>query len=206
MEIPHYKNGSAGRSNVDPSFLGDKVKTKTLRNAVIMYEANRRVGTHSTLTRANIARSKRQLFAQKGTGRARVRHPQATQCRGGGTAHGPHPRDYSYQLPKKELRVALRSALLSKFRDGQVALVDRFALSAPKTKEVAKMLKSLSLQGSCLIVAAAPDESLLKSVRNLPKVRVLCARDLNAHTVLHHRNLILTEDGLAALKEAHGHE
>ena len=82
---------------MDTAFLGDKVRTRTLKNAVIMYEANKRVGTHNTLTRAEVARAKKPLFKQKHTGRARVRHPQVPQCRGGGVAHGPHPRDYSYR-------------------------------------------------------------------------------------------------------------
>src|SRR6185503_13534264 len=107
MEIPILKRGKAERTEGDTSFLGDKVRSKTLRNAVIMYEANKRVGTHDTLTRAEVARAKRPLFKQKHTGRARVRHPQVSQCRGGGVAHGPHPRDYSYSLPRKALKVAL---------------------------------------------------------------------------------------------------
>ncbi len=207
MEIPHYENGKAGRVDVDPAFLGDKVKSKTLRAAVIMYEANKRVGTHDTKTRAEVARSKKQLFAQKGTGRARVRHPQVTQCRGGGTAHGPHPRDYSYQLPKKELKVALRAALLSKFRDGEVGMVERFDLAAPKTKAVAGVLSALGFDGgSALIVTDTPDKNLLLSVRNLPKVKVTSVKDLNAYDVVFHRKLVVTKAGLAAMKEVHGHE
>jgi large subunit ribosomal protein L4 len=206
MEIPHYQNGQAGRIDVDPSFLGEKVKRRTLFASVIMYEANRRVGTHDTLTRGEVARSKRQLFQQKGTGRARVRHPQVTQCRGGGIAHGPHPRDYRYALPRKELKVALRSALLSKFRDGQVALVDRFDLPAPKTKDLARVLRTLGCAKSALIVTAAPDKNLVLSARNLPRVKVTGAKALNAYEVLLYRNLVLTQDGFDALRELSTHE
>lgn len=206
MEIPHYTNGQAGRTEVDASFLGEKVKGRTLFSAVIMYEANQRAGTHDTKTRAEIARSKKQLFKQKGTGRARVRHPQATQCRGGGIAHGPHPRDYRYALPRKELKVALLSALLGKFRDGQVALVDDFGLAAPKTKDVAKVLKSLGCSGSALIVTAEPDPALHLSARNIPRVSVTTAGRLNAYEVVWHRNLVLTQAGLDSLREMHAHE
>ena len=206
MEIPHYTNGTAGRVDVDPTFLGDKVKNRTLRAAVIMYEANKRVGTHDTKTRAEIARSKRALFAQKGTGRARVRHPQVTQCRGGGVAHGPHPRDYRYAMPRKALRVALQSALLSKFRDGEAAMVDRFALEAPKTREIVQVLKSLGCAGSCLIVTDQPDQNLLLATRNLRRIKVSSVRDLNAYDVVFHRHLLVTRSGFESLKEAFSHE
>jgi large subunit ribosomal protein L4 len=168
-----------------------------------MYEANKRVGTHNTLTRAEVARAKRPLFKQKHTGRARVRHPQVPQCRGGGVAHGPHPRDYSYSLPRKALKVALKSAILSKFRDGQVALVEAFDLDAPKTKALARTLADLKFQGSCLIVVDQVDKNLLLSARNLPGVRVAPVSQLNAYDVVFHRNLVITRKGLEKLKEAH---
>jgi large subunit ribosomal protein L4 len=203
MEIPILKQGKAGRTEVDTAFLGDKVKTRTLRNAVIMYEANKRVGTHNTLTRAEVARAKKPLFKQKHTGRARVKHPQVSQCRGGGVAHGPHPRDYRYNIPRKALRVALRAALLSKFRDGQVSAVDAFTLDKPKTSDVARALKALNCEGSCLIVVDAADQNLLLSTRNLRRVKVSPVADLNAYDVVFHRNLVVTEAALDRLKEVH---
>lgn len=203
MEVPILKQGQAGRTEVDTSFLGDKVRTKTLRSAIIMYEANQRVGTHNTLTRAEVARAKKPLFKQKHTGRARVKHPQVAQCRGGGVAHGPHPRDYSYRMPRKALRVALQSAILAKFRDGQVSMIDGFQLSAPRTKQVAGALRTLQCEGSCLIVADAVERNLLLSVRNLPRVKVTSVAELNAFDVCFYRNVLLTEAALAKLKEAH---
>ncbi len=203
MEIPLYANGKAGRTEVDATFLGDKVKSKTLRAAVIMYEANLRVGTHSTQRRSEVSRSKRQVMPQKGTGRARVRHLQVTQCIGGGRPHGPKPRDYSYRLPRRELQVALKSALLSKFRDGEAALVESFGLNKPSTSSVAKVLKDLGCLESCLVVIEASDKSLELSVRNLPRVKVKTAAEINAYDVVFYRNLLLTKGGFAKLKEAH---
>jgi len=171
MEVPIYQSGSTSRVDVDPSFLGDKVKTRTLRAAIVMYEANRRVGTHNTRTRGEIARRKGALFRQKGLGRGRVRHPQVSQCRGGGRAHGPKPRTYRYRMPRKALKVALRSALLSKFRDGEVAMVESFDLERPRTADVAGVLRSLGCEGSCLIVDRAPDRRLVLSVRNIQRVK-----------------------------------
>jgi large subunit ribosomal protein L4 len=204
MDIPHMKGGKTGKMSVDTAFLGEKVLARTLFNAVVMYEANKRQGTHDTLTRAEVARAKKPLFKQKHTGNARVKHPQVPQCRGGGVAHGPHPREYRYALPRKALRVALRSALLSKFRDSQVIAVESLALSAPKTKDIAKTLKVAGCGASCLIVVREADRNLLLAVRNLPRVKVMSARELNAYEVALHRHVLITEDGLAALKEIHG--
>lgn len=204
MEIAHFKNGQAGRTDVDASFLGEKVKTRTLRDAILMYQANQRAGTHSTLTRGEIARSKRQLFKQKGTGRARVRHPQATQCRGGGVPFGPKPRDYSYAMPKKARRLALRTALAAKFQAGSVMLCDQVAPGEPNTKSLARTLRSFGAMRTCLIVDKSPSRALVLSARNIPGVRVSSAADLNALDVIKHRHLLLTEAGWAELKEIHG--
>lgn len=206
MDVPMYAGGSTSRVDVDPSFLGDKVKTRTLRAAILMYEANKRVGTHHTLNRGDVARSKKALFRQKGLGRGRARHPQAPQFRGGGISHGPTPRDYGYRMPKKALKVALRSALLSKFRDGEVAMVDGFSLDAPKTKTIHGVLRSLGCAESCLMVIDQANPNLVLSVRNLPRVKVLEVKDLNAYDVLFHRRMVLTKAAFEALKEAHGHE
>ena len=204
MDVPSYKGGKTGRTEVDPSFLGDKVKTRTLKAAVQMYEANKRVGTHQTLTRAGVARAKRPIFKQKGLGRGRVRHPQVSQCRGGGLAHGPHPRDYSYRMPRKALRTALRSALLSKFQDAEVAIIEDLTLAAPSTKTLARVLDDLGCRDSALVVTPEVDMNLVLSARNLRRVKVSPVRELNAYDVLLYRRLVLVSGSLDALKEVHG--
>ena len=204
MEIAHWNNGKAGRTEVDASFLGDKVMSRTLHTAAVMYQANQRAGTHNTKTRGEINRSKRQLFRQKGLGRGRVRHPQVSQCRGGGVAHGPRPRDYSYSMPRKARRVALKTALLSKFRDGEVVLADALAFGAPRTKDLASVLGALGLGRSCLIVDGAPDRNLVLSARNIPRVKVVATQDLNALDVVQHHHLLVTQAGFDAMKEIHG--
>ena len=204
MEIPHWNKGKAGRIEVDPSFLGDKVKTRTIHAATVMHLANKRVGTHSTKTRSDIARSKRAMFRQKGLGRGRVRHPQVSQCRGGGVAHGPHPRDYSYSMPKKARREAIRSALLGKFRDGQVLMADSLQMAAPKTKELMGILRSMGAGHSCLIVDAQPQKSLVLSARNLQRVKVTSVQEINTLDIIQFRHLLVTQAGLDAMKEVHG--
>jgi len=205
MEIPHWNNGTTERIEVDPSFLGDKVKTRTLHAAAVMHQANQRVGSHKTKTRGEIARSKRAVFRQKGLGRGRVRHPQVSQCRGGGVAHGPRPRDYSYRMPKKARRVAIRSALLSKFRDGQVLMASTLEMERPRTGQLAGILRSLGAGRSCLIVSGATDKNLVLSARNIQRVKVTTAGEVNALDVLTHRHLLITQAGLDSLKEIHGH-
>jgi large subunit ribosomal protein L4 len=202
MDVPVYRKGKADRAEVDVTFLGEKVLKRTLRDAVIMYEANRRAGTHSTLNRGDVARAKKPLFPQKHTGRARVKHPQVTQCRGGGIPHGPRPRDYSYAIPRKALGRALGSALLAKFQAGSAGVVDGFGLGdAPKTATVAAVLDAMKARESCLVVIADQDAKLVRSARNLPRVAVRTAKDVNAFDVAFHRSLILTEGAIAALKE-----
>jgi large subunit ribosomal protein L4 len=205
MQVPTWKSGAKGQASVDVAFLGDKVLKRTMHAAVIMYEANSRTGTHSTLTRAFVARSKKQLFSQKGTGRARVRHPQVVQCRGGGTAKGPHPRDYSYRMPKQALRAALRAALASKFADGEAVMADNLCGAKPSTKALKALLAGLGAARTCLIVDAAPSTALILSARNIRGVTVTSAKDLNAREVLAHKTFLVTDAGLAALREVHSH-
>lgn len=130
METTFMKGGAVSKGDFDTDFLGDVVRVRLLRHAVRMYEMNQRAGTHKTKTRAEVAFRKGRNFKQKGTGRARVRRNSVPQCYKGGVAHGPIPRDYGYQMPRRAKVEALRSALLSKFRDGEVALVDSLSFRA----------------------------------------------------------------------------
>lgn len=135
-----------GSVTVDAADFGGKISKRLMHEAVLMYETNRRQGTHSTLRRGEVAGSTKKLFRQKGTGNARVGTRRTGKRRGGGTAKGPKPRDYSYSMPKQALRTATRMAVLSKIRDKETVVVDDFALTAIKTKEIAGILKALSLR------------------------------------------------------------
>ncbi|MEZ6195992.1 MAG: 50S ribosomal protein L4 [Planctomycetota bacterium] len=202
MEVTIWNKGAAQKSDVDTEFLGDVVRVRLLRHAVRMYETNRRQGTHKTKSRGELHYRKAPLFKQKGTGRARVRHPQATQCRHGGVPHGPKVRDYSYAMPKKARREATRSALLSKFRDQEIALVSDWGLAAPKTKTLASMLESLGFGGSVLVVSHEFDKNLLLSARNLRRVTVVPVEEVNAYDLLRARNVLMTQEAFATLKES----
>ena len=180
---------SVGTVEVDPAEFGGKINRQLLHDVVLMYLANQRAGTHSTLRRGEVAGSTKKLFRQKGTGNARVGTRRTNKRRGGGTAKGPKPRDYEYHLPKKAVRAATRMALLSKFQDKEAVVVDELKLPEIKTKQMAGILKALKLDGTtCLIGIGTSDideqQTVYKSARNIRGVEVLPASQFNAYTVL----------------------
>ena len=194
-------DASVGTVSVDVEAFGRRSPRRVQREAVLMYQANARAGTHDTLNRSEVRATKKKPYKQKGTGRARAGKKSSPVWRGGGVAHGPHPRDYSYSVPRKALRVAARAAIAGKFRDEEVVFVDAFGFDRPSTKQAAAMLAKLGIERTCLVVTAAHDENVYKSMRNLPGVRIMPACDVNAHEVLKHRNLLLTQESFDALRE-----
>jgi large subunit ribosomal protein L4 len=207
VQVPVYRieTGEVGSADIDESAFGDEIRWRLLRDAVVMYQANRRVGTHSTKTRAEVAGSRKKPYRQKGTGRARAGKRSSPVWRGGGIVFGPRPRDYSYSMPRKSLRQALRSAVLGKLRDGEVAMIEGGNLEKPRTKEVAKAFTGLSVEGSALVVLSGQEPVLFRSARNLAGTRVRSADELNAYDVVTHDRLIFTKDGLGRLLERVGH-
>ncbi len=191
-----------GSVDVDPNDFGGKISPRLLHEAVLMYEANQRAGTHSTLRRGEVAGSTKKLFRQKGTGNARAGTRRSNKRRGGGTAKGPKPRDYSYALPKKAVRAATRMAILSKFKDSEALVIDDLGLAGIKTKEIAAVLKALNLKGvSCLIGTDKLDPVVYKSARNIEGVQVLPAGEFNTYVVLRQKRLVLTRAALEALRQ-----
>jgi len=191
-----------GTVPVDPNDFGGKISPRLMHEAVLMYEANRRSGTHSTLRRGEVAGSTKKIFRQKGTGNARAGTKRTNKRRGGGTAKGPKPRDYSYALPRQAIRAATRMAILSKIKDNEALVIDDFNLTAIKTKEVAGMLKALKLSGvTCLIGTDKLDPIVYKSARNIEGVKVLPAGEFNTWIVLRQKRLVLTKSALEALRK-----
>lgn len=186
--------------SLEEESLGGVVKKALLREAVLMYEANQRLGTACTKTKAEVHGSGRKPWAQKHTGRARAGMVRSPLWRKGGVVFGPKPRDYSYQIPKKAKKEALRSALLGKLLDGEVTVVDRLEMDSPCTKKMAQLLKTLGIHDSCLVVARDDNQTLWKSVRNIPGMAVLPASQLNAYEVLKRKRLLITRDQLSELQ------
>ncbi len=205
VPVVNQKGESVGTVDVAPAEFGGKVNKQMLHDVVVMYLANQRAGTHSTLRRGEVAGSTKKLFRQKGTGNARVGTRRTNKRRGGGTTKGPKPRDYEYHLPKKVVKAATRMAILSKFRDKEALIIDELTLPTIKTKQVAQLLKALKLEGkTCLIGTEKYDPVVYKSARNLPGVEVAPAAEFNAYGVLRGKHLILTKAAFEALRKGPG--
>src|SRR5579885_2350715 len=152
LQVLNRQGQEAGTVTIDAADFGGKISPRLLHEAVLMYEANQRSGTHSTLRRGEVSGSTKKIFRQKGTGNARAGTKRTNKRRGGGTAKGPKPRDYEYHLPKKAVRAATRMAILSKFQDNEALVLDDLTLPEVKTKQIAGLLKALKLQGrTCLV-------------------------------------------------------
>src|SRR5579862_4443530 len=177
MPVMNAQGQSVGTVEVDPAELGGKINKQLLHDVVLMYLANQRAGTHSTLRRGEVAGSTKKLFRQKGTGNARVGTRRTNKRRGGGTAKGPKPRDYEYHLPKKAVRAATRMAILSKFQDQEAIVVDEIKLPEIKTQRMAEIFDTLGLSGITTLLGLGAsevdeDKTIFLSARNIHGVEV----------------------------------
>ncbi|NCW26998.1 MAG: 50S ribosomal protein L4 [Verrucomicrobia bacterium] len=173
--------------------------SQALHEAVTAYQANRRAGTHATLTKATVDLSGTKPWRQKGTGRARAGYKSSPVWRGGGVVFGPHPRDYSKNLPKTVLRTALRRAISDLATAGALHTGSAPSLKAPKTKELIGWIKDSGLPLSVLLVLSKPEEALLKAARNLREVDVRPAREVNAEDLLRRRQVWISEEAWVEL-------
>ncbi len=183
---------------IDEAVFGTTVNQAVLREAILMYQACRRSGTASTKTRSTVAGSRAKPFRQKGTGRARQGSWVAPQHRGGGISHGPHPRDYSYAIPKKARIAALKSAYLDKLQTA-TRVVDKIEIAEPKTKQIARLLRNLNVEGTCLIATLNHSDATVKSARNIPGVTIKRIREVNAHDLLRPRDFVVTRRALESI-------
>ncbi len=199
------KGSEKGMVDLPASLFEQPVRKQALYDAVRNYMANKRQGTHDTLTRAEVRYSTAKLYRQKGTGRARAGSAGSPTRIGGGVAFGPHPRDYSYSMPKKLKRVALKSALSDRANHERVMVVEDFSMDTPKTKTMASMLGEMSLEGRhTLLVLPAGNDNIFRSARNIKGVRVLRSDELNAYTILWADNLVFTQKALSGAEEVFG--
>lgn len=205
IPVKDRTGADVGRYEFDPTELAPEINKQLLHDVVVMYEANQRVGTMRSKGRSQVAGSKKKLFRQKGTGNARVGNKRTGKRVGGGHTHNKTPRDFSYRMPKKAVRLATRMAVLSKFLDDQAVVLDGIAADAPKTKPVADLLKAIGVYGKgCLLTVAGHDPNVYKSARNLDRVLVSPAGELNAYNVLRQRHLVITRDALDGLLGRNG--
>ncbi len=201
LEVHNERGEGTGSIEFDESILGEQVRPRLLHQVAVAYMANRRQGTSSAKTKAECAGSDRKPHKQKHTGRARAGDRRSPLWRGGGVIFPPKPRDYRVRVSRSMRRQALRSALLSKFRDGQVTVIEPVVLDEPKTRRVASRLRALGIDGSCLVAVKDHDPLLYNSTRNIPRLRVLEARNLNAVEILERSRLVLTREVVENLGE-----
>ena len=202
MEIPVYSKEGEKVDNLqlDDKKFGGPIHKKLLRDAIIMYEANKRQGTACTKTKGEVAGGGRKPWAQKHTGRARAGSIRSPLWKGGGVSHGPKPRDYSFSIPKKARRLALCTALSAKARDNELVVIDDLNFDVPKTRQMVSILKALNIDNSsCLIVIPKANETVWKSARNIPSVKVMTSTELNAYEVLKPKKVLLTKEALSSI-------
>lgn len=202
--LPIYDRTGAevGKYEIDPARLAPRISKQLLHDAVVMYQTNRRQGSAKTKTRSEVSGSSKKMYRQKGTGNARAGTRRSGVRRGGGHMHTIQPRDWSYRLPKKALRMATRMALAARIADDEVTLIDRLAFEQPRAKEAASIIKALKLGGATLLVALPEyDVNVYKSLRNLAGVSVSPVAELNALNLLTPKRLLMTASALDAFQK-----
>jgi large subunit ribosomal protein L4 len=207
VTLPVYdqKGAEVGKVTVDPAAIAPKISKQLLHDAIVMYLANQRQGTKRTKARGEVSGSTKKLYRQKGTGNARVGSRRAPQRRGGGHAMQLRPRSFYYRLPKKAIQAATRMAIASKFQDGEVVVIDRLDLGAPKTKDLVATLRALGLEGVTTIVATADyEQNVYLSARNVPGLGVTRVSDLNALAVLRPKRMLVTRAALELIQSRSG--
>ncbi|MBM82843.1 MAG: 50S ribosomal protein L4 [Planctomycetaceae bacterium] len=207
LPVKDKSGQEVGTYEFDLAELASEVNKQLLHDVVVMYEANRRVGTVKTKSRGMVRGSTKKLYRQKGTGRARAGARRTPVRRGGGHTFAKANRDFSYRLPRKAVRLATRMALLSKFQDDEATVIDLLSMEAPKTKEVASMLKALGVDGQTVLLAIeSHDPVVWKSSRNIAALGVAPAAELNAYDLLHQKRLVITKAALDQLRGVGGSE
>lgn len=199
-QVYNTKNEQVGEITLNDALFAVEVKTHILHDVVRMQLANRRSGNSSTKTRVEVSGSGAKPWKQKGTGRARSGNRRSPIWRGGGVVFGPKPRDYSYKLPKKVRKLGLKMALSTRLAEDQLKVVDSLEMTEIKTKDFMGVMNNLEAQNALVII---PDhnETIEKSCRNIPKVKVLPVSGVNVYDILLHEKLILVQTSIEKLEE-----
>ncbi|MCX7965509.1 MAG: 50S ribosomal protein L4 [Syntrophorhabdaceae bacterium] len=200
LDLLNINAEKIGEIEIKDEIFNCEVKPHLIHDVIKMQLANRRRGTASTKTRSEVKGSNRKPYRQKGTGRARLGTYKSPLMVGGGVVFGPHPRDYSYNLPKKVKKAALRSALTVRYTGSNMIVLDKLELDKISTKTFSNIMKNLNLTKP-LFVIANKDEIVEKSARNIPYTKILRTEGLNVYDVIRHEQLIFTLDSLRKIEE-----
>jgi large subunit ribosomal protein L4 len=206
VKVRNLKNKEVGEVSLADAVFGVELNESLIHAALMNFQANGRQGTSATKTRGNVSGSGRKLWKQKGTGRARIASLRSPLWKGGGNVHGPQPRDWSYQMPKKMRRGALRSALSERLREGNLIIVDEFGFKTPKTKDFLEAVSSLGLienrkSTKTLIVDSLDNANLVLSSRNVQKTKVTNSFGLNIYDLLYHEKLLISKAAVEELNQ-----
>ena len=204
VKVRNLKNKEVGEVSLSDAVFGVELNESLIHAAVRNFQANGRQGTSATKTRGNVSGSGRKLWKQKGTGRARIASLRSPLWKGGGNVHGPQPRDWSYQMPKKMRRGALRSALSERLREGNLIVIDEFGLTSPKTKEFLGAIGTLGLienkkRAKTLIIDSLDNANLVLSSRNVQKTKVTNSFGLNIYDIVYHDKLVISKTAIEEL-------
>jgi large subunit ribosomal protein L4 len=201
VDVLDAKNSKVGQLDLSETVFGAEIKPSLLHEVVVWQLAKRRKGCASTKTRVEVRGGGRKPWRQKGTGRARAGTIRSPLWRGGGVTFGPKPRDYSYTLPRKVKKAALRVALSDKLGEGKLTVLKGFDLEQIKTKAFVEVMDNLEARDA-LVITAVADEVLEKSSHNVAKVKVLRAAGINVYDILKYDRLVLLEEAVAGIEEA----
>ncbi|MDO7908349.1 50S ribosomal protein L4 [Paenibacillus sp. JX-17] len=201
VALYNVSGSQVGEIELNDTVFGIQPHVHAMHEAVLLQQAAVRQGTHKVKGRSEVRGGGRKPWKQKGTGRARQGSIRSPQWKGGGVVFGPTPRSYSFKLPKKVRRLAIRSALSSKVVDNEIIVLDALSLATPKTKEFAAILNNLKVDRKVLIVTPSYDDNVALSARNIPGVKFVAADGINVLDVLGHDKLIITKEAVQKVEE-----
>ncbi len=201
VKLFNIEGNEVGQVQLSEEIFGIEPNESVVHEAVVMQLASMRRGTSSTKHRGEVRGGGRKPWRQKGTGRARAGTIRSPLWRGGSITFGPKPRSYSYSIPKKKRRLALKSVLSDKVLTEDIVILDALSMEQPKTKDMIKILTALNNEGKALVVTADEDFNIGKSVSNLPGITYTTSEELNVYDIISHKKLIITQEAVAKTEE-----
>ncbi|OHB47632.1 MAG: 50S ribosomal protein L4 [Planctomycetes bacterium GWF2_41_51] len=186
---------------VDEAIFGGHIRYALLKQAIVMYNANKRHGTAATKSRGMVEGSTRKIYRQKGTGNARAGTVRTNIRRGGGVAFAKSVRDFGKDMPRKQRQLARDSAILAKLKVGNIVVIDELKFDKPKTRDFVKVLGNLKIDRSCLVTIGQPDDNIYKSARNVPGIAIMKYTDLNAGDICNRQKMLFTKEAFMGLIE-----
>ena len=202
VKVYNMSGAEVGTIDLNDDIFGIDVSEHAMHMAVVQYLANKRQGTQSAKTRAEVSGGGRKPWRQKGTGHARQGSTRSPQWTGGGVVFAPKPRDYSFKLNKKFKRLALKSALTTKAAEEKIIVLDELTMPEVKTKEMAKVLANINA-GKALVVMDGSNTNVILSARNIPDVKTSAVNTINVYDILKYNTLVLTKEAVAKIEEVY---